>query len=267
MTQERTREVVEALVENLRDVLKDKKIKYDEFHAAIQFLVRLGDAKEIPLLLAVFLEATVDEVTHAQTKGSTTTIQGPFHVPGAPMLEAPYKLPRRSDEPGDLLVVSGTVHGTDGRPLPGAELDMWQATADLPGKYSNVHPGLPDYNLRGRFATDDQGNFSVETVVPAQYEIRKNGPTGELFKLLGRSAWRPAHLHFKVSHPDYRSLTTQLFFDGDQYLGSDAGNAVKPGLIIPLVKAVDENATGFQATYDFVLEPSQFASSDRVDLG
>ncbi|GAC1596126.1 MAG: catechol 1,2-dioxygenase [Acidimicrobiales bacterium] len=256
MAEERVREVVEALVENLRGVIRDKKVNYDEFHAAIQFLVRLGDAKEIPLLLAVFLEATVDDVTHAQTKGSTTTIQGPFHIPGAPTLQAPYKLPRRADEPGDLLVVSGTVHGTDGGPLPGAELDMWQATGDLPGKYSNVHPGLPDFNLRGRFVTDDQGQFSVETVVPAQYEIRKNGPTGELFELLGRSAWRPAHLHFKVSHPDHRTLTTQLFFNDDQYLASDAGNAVKPGLVIPLVKTEGEDPPGFRATYDFVLEPS-----------
>ena len=256
MENERVREVVEALVETTRAVIKDKRVTYEEFHAAIKFVLRLGDTKEIPLLLAVFLEATVDEVSHAQTNGSTTTIQGPFHIPGAPMLEAPYKLPRRLDEPGDPLTVSGTVHATDGSPLGGAELDMWQATGELPGKYSNVHPGLPDYNLRGRFTTDLAGTFSVETVVPAQYEIRKNGPTGELFELLGRSAWRPAHLHFIVSHPGYRTLTTQLFFEDDQYLTTDAGNAVKSDLIIPLVKTEREDAPGFQATYDFILEPS-----------
>jgi catechol 1,2-dioxygenase len=256
MADERAREVVEALVESLRGVIRDQNVNYEEFHAAVQFLVRLAGANEIPLLLAVSLEATVDEVTHAQARSSTTTIQGPFHIPGAPLLEAPYKLPRRPDEPGDLLVVSGTVRGTDDRPLAGVELDMWQATGDIPGRYSNIHPGLPDYNLRGRFKTDDQGTFSVETIVPAQYEIHKGGPTGELFELLGRSAWRPAHLHFKVNHPGYRALTTQLFFSGDQYLGSDAGNAVKPGLVIPLLKADDEDRPGFRATYDFVLEPA-----------
>ena len=256
MENERVREVVEALVETTRALIKDKTVTYEEFHTAIEFLVRLGETKEIPLLLAVFLEATVDEVSHAQTKGSTTTIQGPFHVPGAPMLEAPYKLPRRVDESGDPLIVSGTVRATNGSPLGGTELDMWQATGELPGKYSNVHPGLPDYNLRGRFTTDPAGTFSIETVVPAQYEIRKNGPTGELFGLLGRSAWRPAHLHFIVSHPGYRTLTTQLFFEGDQYLATDAGNAVKTDLIIPLHKTETEDAPGFQATYNFILEPS-----------
>jgi catechol 1,2-dioxygenase len=255
MASERAKDVVEALVESIRRVIKEKNIDYDEFHAAVGFLVLLAAAGEIPVLLAVFLEATVDQVTHAASTGSTATIQGPFYVPGAPLLDPPYKLPRRPDEAGDALVVSGTVRGTDGAPRAGALLDMWQATGDIPGQYSNVHPGIPDYNLRGRFRSDDQGTFEVETVVPAQYEIRKNGPTGELFELTGRSAWRPAHLHFKVSQPGYRTLTTQLFFRGDEYLDSDAGNAVKPDLIIPIEQATAENGTGLRARYDFVLEP------------
>lgn len=259
MASERTSEIVAALVDSIRTVIKDEKVDYEEYHAATQFLVRLANSGEIPLLLAVFLEANVDEVTHASSKGSTTTIQGPYYIPGAPVLEAPVKLPRRPDEPGEVLVVSGTVRGLDTRPLAGAELDMWQATAETPGRYSNVHPGIPEFNLRGQFHTDAQGAFEVETVVPSPYEIHKSGPTGELFELIGRSAWRPAHLHFKVSHPGYRPLTTQLFFTGDAYLDCDAGNAVKPGLIIPLEKSAglhDDSATiGFRASYDFVLEP------------
>jgi catechol 1,2-dioxygenase len=259
MANERAKEVTEALVDSVRQVIKEKNVNYDEFHAAVAFLVRLAAAGEIPLLLAVLLEATVDEVTHAASTSSTTTIQGPFYVPGAPLLDPPYKLPRRADEAGDAVMVSGTVRSTDGEPLSGAELDMWQATGEIPGQYSNIHPGLPDYNLRGRFRTDAKGRFEVQTVIPAQYEIRKSGPTGELFELIGRSAWRPAHLHFKVSQPGYRTLTTQLFFHGDEYLGSDAGNAVKPDLIIPLQKADTENGIGLRATYDFVLEPQRLS--------
>lgn len=255
MADQRVQDVVDALVESIRRVIKENNVDYEEFHAAMGFLVRLAQAGEIPLLMAVLLEATVDEVTHATSTSSTTTIQGPFYVPGAPLLDPPCKLPRRPDEPGEVLAVSGTVRGTDGAPLQGAELDMWQATGDIPGQYSNVHPGIPDYNLRGRLRTDDRGTFEVETVVPAQYEIRKSGPTGELFALIGKSAWRPAHLHFKVSQPGYRTLTTQLFFSGDPYLGSDAGNAVKPNLIIPLEKITGQDGTSFQARYDFVLEP------------
>lgn len=259
MVNQRAKEVVEALVESIRAVIKDKCVDYDEYRAAVQFLVRLGNSGEIPLLLAVLLETSVDEVTHEHSQGSTTAIQGPYYVPGAPLLDAPVKLPRRSDEPGEALVVSGAVHGLGGEPLAGAELDMWQATAETPGQYSNVHPGLPDYNLRGRFHTDAQGAFQVETVVPAAYQIHTSGPTGELFELIGRSAWRPAHLHFKVSHPGYRPLTAQLFFTGDAYLDSDAANAVKPGLVIPLEKTdgehSDKDKTGYRVSYDFVLEP------------
>jgi catechol 1,2-dioxygenase len=259
MADERAREVVEALVQAGRGVIRDKGVNYDEYHAAVNYLKRLGDSGEIPLLMAVLFELAVDEVTHATTSSSTTTIQGPFYIEGAPLLDPPYRLPRRPDEAGDVLVMSGTVRGSDGQALSGAELDMWQATGDLPGKYSNVHPGLPDYNLRGRFHTDAEGGYQVETIVPAPYEIRKGGPTEELLSLVGRHTWRPAHIHFKVRHPGYRTLTTQLFFDGGQYLDSDAGNAVKPGLIIPLQKmdsAREPGAerVGFTAEYDFVLE-------------
>jgi len=256
MSSDRANEIVDALVESTRAVITDHEVNYAEFHAAVQFLVRVGDSREIPLLLAVFLERTVDDVTHTASESSTTTIEGPFYVPGAPLLQAPCKLPRRPDEAGETLVISGTVRNADGHPLSGAELDMWQATGDIPGQYSNIHPRLPDYNLRGRIRTDKRGCFEVETVVPAPYEIRKNGPTGELFELLGKSAWRPAHLHFKVSHPGYRTLTTQLFFTGDEHLDADAGNAVKEDLIIPLAELKGDHSSRFGASYDFVLEPS-----------
>jgi catechol 1,2-dioxygenase len=260
MTSERARSVLDALVEAVREVIKTEKVQYTEFHAAVGFLNRVGASGEIPLLLAVLLEATVDEVTHAAHEGSTTTIQGPFYIPGAPLLDPPYTLPQRSDELGETLIMSGTVKTPGGEPLANAELDMWQATATVPGQYSNVHPGIPDFNLRGRLRTDAQGCFEVRTVVPAPYEIPKTGPTGELFDLIGRSAWRPSHVHFKVSHPGYRTLTTQLFFTGGDYLDTDAGNAVKPDLIIPLATSQDgadgpDSQPTRRANYDFVLEP------------
>jgi catechol 1,2-dioxygenase len=255
----RAQEVVESLVVAVRGVIRETGVNYDEFHAAVRYLCRLGESGEIPLL-AVLFEATVDDVTHASCAGSTTTIEGPFYVEGAPLLDHPYQLPRRPDEAGDVLVFSGTVKTAEGQPLSDAELDMWQATGDLPGRYSNVHPGIPDYNLRGRFHTDEQGKFQVQTVVPSPYEIRKGGPTEELLTLVGRHTWRPSHLHFKVRHPGYRTLTTQLFFEGGEFLDSDAGNAVKPDLIIPLKEAGDpiepgQDRFGFSAAYDFFLEP------------
>ncbi|MBV8296583.1 MAG: catechol 1,2-dioxygenase [Acidimicrobiia bacterium] len=261
MANQRTSEVTEALVSAVRGVIKDNGVDYDEFHAAVRYLQRLAESGEIPLLAAVLFEATVDEVTHAGSAGSTTTIEGPFYVTGAPVLEQPYKLPQRPEEPGDVLMLSGTVRSSDGEMLAGAELDMWQATGETPGKYSNVHPGIPCWNLRGRFYSDAQGRYEVATVLPAPYEIRKGGPTEELLTSIGRHTWRPSHVHLKVRHPGHRTLTTQLFFTGGAYLDSDAGNAVKPDLIIPLTKLDEptgpDQRPGFTASYQFVLEPQQ----------
>ena len=79
----------------------------------------MAASAEIPLLLAILLEATVDEVTHSDHEGSTT-IQGPFFIPGAPLLERPYALPQRPNQVGETLTMSGTVIGPGGRPLEDA---------------------------------------------------------------------------------------------------------------------------------------------------
>jgi catechol 1,2-dioxygenase len=184
-------------------------------------------------------------------------------VPSAPSLEAPYVLPQRRDEAGDVLLFRGRVTSPDGAPLAGVELDMWQA--DAAGLYSNIHPDIPDWNLRGRFRTDPDGTFEVRTIVPPPYEIPKWGPTGVVLRALGRHCYRPAHLHVKLRHPDYDDLTSQVYFDGGDYLDSDVANAVHDSLVAWLVRRDDPNdlaARGvrepyFEVTYTFVLEPHQ----------
>ena len=216
MANERAKEVIEALVDSVRQVIKEKNVNYDEFHAAVAFLVRLAAAGEIPLLLAVLLEATVDEVTHAASTSSTTTIQGPFYVPGAPLLEPPCKLPRRADEAGDVVMVSGTVRGTDGEPLRGAEIDMWQATGEIPGRYSTSTRASPTTTCAGASAPTPGGRSRWRPWFRPVRDPQERSHRRAL------RADRPervaaAHLHFKVSQPGYRTLTTQLFFHGDDY--------------------------------------------------
>ena len=145
---------------------------------------------------------------------------------------------------------------TSGKPLSGAELDMWQA--DAQGHYSNVHPGTPDWNLRGRFRTEPDGSFEVRTIVPPPYEIPKHGPAGAVLKALGRHCFRPAHLHLKVRHLQYEELTSQLYFDGGQYLEIDVANAVRDDLTIRLNRrevADGPFRTCFEASCDFMLMP------------
>lgn len=141
-------------------------------------------------------------------------------------------------------------------------LDLWQADAE--GLYSAFNLPEPRFNLRGRLQTDDKGHFEVRTTVPAPYEIPKFGPTGALLNALGRHAFRPAHLHLKLTHKGFEPLNTQLYFAGDQWLDSDAANAVKGSLITKLEKHSDSaelkksglDRPYFSVTYDFALQPS-----------
>jgi catechol 1,2-dioxygenase len=105
------------------------------------------------------------------------------------------------------------VRSTDGSPLAGATLDIWQANGAC--EYSHFNPGVPEYNLRGQITTDDAGAFEFETVVPAPYEVPNGGATGQLLSALGRHCFRPGHIHVKLSHSDAAPLTTQIYFEGD----------------------------------------------------
>ena len=109
----------------------------------------------------------------------------------------------------------------------------------------------PEWNLRGVVHADGQGRFDITTIVPAPYQIPTDGATGPLLAAAGWTAWRPAHLHVKVSAPGYRLITSQLYFDGGEYLHTDIASAVKPELILHPTPVVGQ---GLEVNYDFVLE-------------
>lgn len=143
-------------------------------------------------------------------------IEGPYYRAGAPFsndLVPPGGMGRR-------LRIIGCVKGVDGRPLPGALVDVWQA--DASGAYDIVEPenaanrGTP-FRFRARMNAGADGCYAYRTVMPGQYEVSEG-------------QFRPSHIHYKVSAPGYRGLTTQLYFDGDRYNAADpwfqASNAV-----------------------------------------
>lgn len=249
--------VIEDLEKVLIDFMRKHRITHDQYRAATQVLIDSIKQGEESLLLDVFFEAEATDIGNVGRQGSPEAIEGPFYMPGAPMLDRPCVMPMRDGERGDILFFSGRITDTSGRPIPAAELDLWHADAD--GFYSNIHPGIPDWNLRGRFLTDMDGRYEVRTIMPPPYEIPKAGPTGAVLSLLGRHYFRPAHLHVKVWHAEYGEMTSQLYFEGGEYLDNDVANAVREGLFVKLqtetVPEKDGN-TGtkvFRATYDFVL--------------
>jgi catechol 1,2-dioxygenase len=253
--------IFDELVGELRALIQRRSIAYPEYHRAVEFLAEVGRAGEIPLLLDVFLETMVDGVSHGGRPGTESCVEGPYYVGGAPMLVPPYVLPHREQEPGQILYFSGSVCSTGGRPLGGAVLDFWQA--DAMGRYSQFDYPEPRWNLRGQLRTDEQGRFEVRTVVPAAYEIPKAGPTGKLLTALGRHAFRPAHLHVKLTHEGCEALTTQLYVAGDRWIDSDVVGAVKPSLVVKLTKhdspaenhVPEGKQSYFTLSHDFTLAP------------
>lgn len=248
--------IVDDIVDALRDVITAHRVTWDEYRSATEWLAAAGQQGfEIPLMMDVFLSTTVDDV-EASVEGTASNVEGPFYVPGAPMLAEPYVLPRRPDEPGEILVFSGRVSSTDGSPLAGALVDVWQDNGA--GEYSHFHPGVPEHNLRGRMLTDADGRFEFETVVPVPYEIPTTGATGRLLRAMDRAPVRPAHVHFKISHESARPLTTQVYFAGDAWLDRDVVvGAVKESLVAA-VEHRSGRGTAATATcsYDFVLPPA-----------
>ncbi len=156
-------------------------------------------------------------------------ILGPFYRTGAPFrskLAGP-------DEPGERLIISGTVTSSDCRtPLPGALIEIWQANAA--GIYDTMKPGnfteVTSFHMRGMLYTDDQGRYEIETVMPGRYPIPPGLPGLERFG--GQT--RPAHIHFKVQESLHVPVTGQMYFKGDPYIADDLYASGKPGSTIEL---------------------------------
>lgn len=250
VTSERIGDVVQAVLAGVHEAIRAKQVTYAEFQAAKQWLIEVGEGGEWPLFLDVFVEHVVEEVTAQRQEGTKGTILGPYYLPDQPRLPSVATLPMRPDEKGTPLVLSGQVRDLDGTPIAGAELDLWHADDD--GYYSGFAPHLPEGNLRGVVVTDGDGRFEVTTVKPAPYQIPTDGPTGKLIEAAGWHPWRPAHLHLIVRAPGHRQITTQLYFEGGEWLDDDVAQATKPELVL---NPRPEGEGRLRAEYDFVLEP------------
>jgi catechol 1,2-dioxygenase len=254
--QARVATVVGAALEGIRAAIRENQVTYEEFDAFKRWLIAVSDTGEWPLFLDVYLEFEVERVAARTQDGSVGTILGPFWLDGQAQLTSPATLPMREDEPGTPMVLAGRVTSTDGTPLAGAKVDIWHT--DDEGWYSGFASKPPAGNLRGVVSCDDEGRYEIHTVKPAPYTIPLDGPTGQMTLAAGWSPWRPAHIHLLVTAPGHRTLTTQLFFTGDPYLGNDVASADKPELTLD-PQWVEAPATGrgdeVRSDRDFVLEP------------
>lgn len=250
-SQDRVNMLASRVIGAINETILKEKVTYDEYNTLKAWLIQVGDDGEWPLFLDVWLEHSVEEVANANRHGSKGTIEGPYYIPDAPLQHSPATLPMREGEPGTPLLFQGQVRNVTGEPLPGALIELWHA--DGLGFYSQFAPGIPEWNLRGSITADGQGRFRINTIQPAPYQIPTDGACGALIAAAGWHAWRPAHLHLKVSAPGHQLITTQLYFEGDEHVADDIASAVKPELVLAPTERND--GTGREVTYDFILDP------------
>lgn len=194
---ERVNLLASKLVKAANDIILEERVSYDEFNALKAWLIKVGEDGEWPLFLDVWLEHSVEEVATDHREGNKGSIEGPYYVPEAPTQDSPATISMREDEKGTNLLFQGQVRSTDGSALKNAKIELWHA--DEEGFYSQFAPGIPEWNLRGTFIADEEGNFAINTMQPAPYQIPTDGACGQLIAAAGWHAWRPAHLHLKVS--------------------------------------------------------------------
>jgi catechol 1,2-dioxygenase len=252
----RLRQVMTSLVRHVHDFVKDVELTEEEWAFAIDFLTRTGhmsdDVRQEFILLSDVLGISmlVETINH-RTGGTSTesTVLGPFHMVDSPSRRLGDDI--ALDGKGTPCLVSGRVTGPEGEPLAGASVDVWQTNED--GFYDVQQPEIqPPGNLRGLFTADDEGRFWFRSVVPRYYPIPDDGPVGQLLTATGRHPNRPAHLHFIVAAPGYRTVTTHVFVDDSPYLDSDAVFGVKESLVRAVPEVDDPTrAAGFDLPNPF----------------
>lgn len=247
---ERVSRLARRVLETVQATIREESVTYDEYHALMAWLDEMGAPGEWPLFLAIWLEHAIEEVATSHRAGSKGTIEGPFYIPNAPERDANGSLPMRENERGVPLTFAGTVTSTDGRPLDGSKIEIWHGDTD--GNYSQFAPGLPEWNLRGTFTLGADGAFRIRAIQPGPYQVPTDGACGKLIRAAGWHAWRPAHLHVKVTAPGFETLISQLYFPGDPHNDDDVASAVKPELMLDPVTQPDGTVS---VNYDFVLDP------------
>jgi len=262
----RLKQVMTSLIIHLHTFIREVELSQEEWALGIQFLTRAGqicDEKRQEFILLSDITGTsmlVDAINHRLSEGATeSTVFGPFYREGAP--ELPMGATISQDGRGEPAVVTGQVRSTNGIPIAGALLDVWET--DENGLYEQQDPEQPDMNLRGKFRTDHEGRYYFVGIKPVSYAIPDDGPVGQLLRALSRHPFRPAHIHLLVSADGFMSVTTHLFVKGDPYLDSDAVFGTKDSLVVDFIRHTsEEEAARYHVTapfytvhFDFVLKP------------
>ena len=254
----RTRELLSALIRHLHAFVRETKLTEKEFQDAIGTINAIGQKttpshNEAMLLSGALGVSNLVCLMNNGAKGTRPTQAnnlGPFYRAGAPRYEDGASL-IRSETAGEKLVFKGFVRDEKGQPVAGAEVDVWHSSPA--GLYENQDASQAEMNLRGLFTTLADGSFSFRSVKPAGYPVPTDGPTGALLRAQNRHNMRPAHLHFLIHKPGFKTIASQVYDPEDPHLETDS----QFGVTRALIGAYRKTDSGYSLEFTFVLEPGE----------
>lgn len=265
----RLREIMLSLISHLHAFARDVHLTEEEFQQAVGYLVRLGQLTNDTHNEAVLMSGSLGFSTlicllnngnRGQTE-TTANLLGPFWRMNSPRTENGGSI-IRSPTPGAPLFVNCVVRDQQGQPVAGAEVDVWHSSPD--GLYEQQDDTQADMNLRGKFCSDAAGRIAFRSVKPVGYAIPTAGVVGELLRALGRTPMRPAHIHFMIHKPGFKTQFSQVFASDDPHLEDDAQVAVTRALIGQYVlhdgepaPAADVRGPWYSLDHHFVIEAGE----------
>lgn len=261
----RLKAILRDLLEALAVTIEKHDISESEFWAGLSFLQ--NGAQEFGLIapgigIEHFLDLHMDakDAEAGVSGGTPRTIEGPLYVAGAPLVDG--DLTRTNDvnlttDPDDTetLTMSGTVTGPDGEPVRDAVLHVWHANSK--GFYSHFDPtgAQSPFNNRRRIKLGSDGRYAFRSKMPRGYACPPGGATEQLMHALGRHGNRPAHVHFFLEAPGYRTLTTQINFGDDPHARDDFAFGTREGLLpVP-----ERTGDGAHIAFDFRMQKARSA--------
>ena len=256
---QRLKTLICSLTQHLHQFVLENQLTELEFEKALQFIVGIGQAtgkntNEVVLAADILgVSSLVSTINNLDLDGgSYAALLGPFWRKNAPLCSWGDNI-SRSDLGGQAMEVRGRILDESKKPIPSATVDVWQSSPV--GFYENQDEHQADMNLRGRFETNENGEFFFKTVRPSGYPVPTNGPCGDLLRAQKRHPNRPAHIHFMISKPGYKVLITQVFDSTDENLESDPVFGVSQQLV---GEYVTDDVTGVcKLSHSFVLQAGE----------
>jgi len=271
----RLRQLVQALARHLHAFVRETRLTTEEWDAAIRFLTRCGhitdERRQEFILLSDVLGVSMQTIAvnnEAYGEATEATVFGPFFVEGSPQVPTGGDI--ANGAAGEPCWVEGTVTDAEGKPVPRARIEVWEADDD--GLY-DVQYDDNRTAARAHLYTDDQGHYAFWGVTPTPYAIPHDGPVGDLLAATNRSPMRTSHLHFMVSAEGLHTLVTHIFVRGDAYLDSDAVFGVKESLVkdfarqdagTPTPDGRQVDGPWSQVRFDIVLAPARRTRDEDV---